>query len=91
VVNATVAFAAYGDCVPTTQQVSAVTADASGIATITMLSHEPGAVSVVAATVNTQGAPVLSQPSHIFFFNERHHADEREREYFGDKYDGENR
>jgi len=90
VANATVAFAAYGDCVPTTKQVSAVT-DKSGIAIITMLSSEPGAVSVVAATVNTQGVPVLSQPAHVFFFNERHHADERERKYFGEGYDGEHR
>jgi len=62
VANATVTFAAYGDCVPSNKQISAVT-DASGIAIITMWSEEPGAVSVVAATVNTQGFPVLSQPA----------------------------
>jgi len=91
VVNATVAIAVYGDCEPTTQHVSGTT-DEHGIATLTLLSKEPGVVSVMAAAVNSQGAPVLSQPSHVFFFNERHHAEEREREYFGNhEYDDEDK
>jgi hypothetical protein len=79
---AKIALALYGDCDPTLTN-TVKTTGADGAATVTVWARRPGAVSVMAAGVGTVGAPVLSEASHIFFFTERHHADEREREYYG--------
>lgn len=79
--NAKVAFSTFGDCDPTTDK-PIQTTNANGIATVTLMSHEPGAASVVAAGVDANGGPVLSDASHIFYYVERHHADERERDYY---------
>lgn len=87
--GAQVVLATYGDCEPRINQGNATTT-AAGEATCTFMSTEPGAVSVVAATVNTQGLPVVSNPSHIIFFEEHHDIEEREDDYYkrGDEYHG---
>jgi len=79
--NAQVVLAAYGDCEPWVNQGNATT-NAAGQASFTIMSTKPGAVSVVAASVNTQGLPVVSYASHILFFEDHHYIDEREEQYY---------
>jgi hypothetical protein len=82
VAGAKVAFSAFGDCHPDSDK-AVKTTGASGIATITLNSHVPGVESVVAAGVEANGAPVLSDAAHVHFYIERHHAESRERQYYG--------
>jgi hypothetical protein len=81
VAGAKVAFSAFGDCHPDTDK-AVKTTGSNGIATITLNSHVPGVESVVAAGVDANGAPVLSDAAHVHFYIERHHAEDRERGYY---------
>lgn len=82
VANAPVSFATFGDCKPTLDTVVRNT-NAAGYASVTLQSNKPGAVAVVAAAVNDQGVAVLSQPSHVFFYEEHRYVEEREPKYYG--------
>jgi hypothetical protein len=84
--GAKLVFSVFGDCKPTSDM-AAKTTNANGVASVTLSSDEPGAVSVVAAGVGATGAPVLSSAAHIIYFEHRGYADEREREYFGEGRD----
>jgi hypothetical protein len=67
--GANVAFSVFGDCHPAGEKIVKTTA-ANGIASITVESHVPGVDSIVAA-VDVNGAPVLSDPAHVHYFEER--------------------
>jgi hypothetical protein len=82
VVNASVSFATFGDCKPVLDTVVRNT-NAAGTAGVTLKSHQPGAVAVVAAAANEQGVAVLSQPAHVIFYEEHHYVEEREPKYYG--------
>jgi hypothetical protein len=82
VFNASVSFATFGDCKPTLDSLVRHT-DAEGVARVILKSHQPGAVAVVAAAVNDQGLAVLSQPSHVIFYEEHRYVEEREPAYYG--------
>lgn len=50
---------------------------------------QPGALSLVAAMVDSQGLPVVSHPSHVIFFDEHSYIDKREEDYYrghGDRW-----
>jgi hypothetical protein len=64
------------------------TTDTTGRASFVIYGDKPEALSIVAAATGVDGAPVLSHPSHIFFFEERHHMDHREREYYEHRENG---
>lgn len=82
VAGATKAFSVEGDGKHSGSDQIIKTTDATGRASFVIYSDMPEAVSVVAAATGVDGAPVLSHPSHVFFFEERHHVDRREREYY---------
>jgi hypothetical protein len=82
VVGAKVALSVQGDGKHSTSDQVIRTTDAVGRASFVIYGDKPEALSVVAAATGVDGAPVLSNPSHIFFFKERHHMEHREREYY---------
>jgi len=82
IANASVVLAVYGDCDPWVSRLN-YTTNAAGQAFFTIMSTQPGAVSVVAAMVDSNGLPVLSLASHVIFFEEHSYIDEREEQYFG--------
>jgi len=82
IANASVVLAVYGDCDPWVSQTN-YTTDAAGQATFTIKSMKPGALSVVAAMVDSNGLPVVSYPAHIIYFDEHSYIDEREEQYYG--------
>jgi hypothetical protein len=75
----------FGDWEPSAHTTVKTTGRLDGTATVKLFASRPGAVSVVAASLDATGTPVLSYPSHVFHFSERHHAEEREREYYGQR------
>lgn len=81
--GAKLAFAVFGNCAPSADN-AVKTTGADGTATVTLAASRPGVVSVVAASLDVTGTPMLLDHSHVFYyFSERHHAEERERQYFG--------
>jgi hypothetical protein len=80
VAGAKLAFSVQGDDKSSQQVVK--TTDATGRASFTIYGDKPEAITVVAAAVGADGAPVLSQPSNLFFFEERQHVDHSERNYY---------
>lgn len=81
VVNAAVSFSSFGDCQPI-QSTGVGTTDAAGLLSLTLTSSEPGALAVVAAAVNAEGVAVLSDASHVIFFDTRRYVEDREPEYY---------
>lgn len=79
--RAQVAFSVIGDCDPSIDE-AVKTTDARGQATVKVMAHAPGVVSVVAAGVDANVAAVLSGASTVFFYVERHYADAREDGYY---------
>jgi hypothetical protein len=88
VAGAKVAFSVQGDGKHSASDQVIRTTDTTGRASFVMYGDKPEALSVVAAATGVDGAPVLSHPSHIFFFKERHHMDHREREYYEHRENG---
>jgi len=82
IANASVVLAVYGDCDPLVSR-SNYTTNAAGQATFTIISTKPGALSAVAALVDSKGLPVVSYPAHIIYFDEHSYIDEREEQYYG--------
>jgi hypothetical protein len=78
--NAKVTFSAEGDCQLSNSPEVKIT-DANGIATYTIGSYQPCRASVVAASVDANGAIVLSDVSHVYFVEGRYSG---EREHYGD-------
>lgn len=85
VANASVTFAAFGDCEPIADT-AVKTTNAEGLYSGVWSSSKPGAVAVVAASVNAQGVVVLSDPSHIIFFEDHGYVEDREPKYYGHKH-----
>ena len=81
--GATVVFAVHGDCHPRTTQPNSVVTNGAGEAFFKVVADEPGAVTVVAATLGASGIPVVSEASVIFFFtHHHHHREEREKRFY---------
>jgi hypothetical protein len=86
VAGVNVTLAVYGDCAP--DYVPFKLTDSNSRVQVDLLSHKPGAVAVVAAVNSINGIIIISEPAHVIFFEEHGYADRREREYFGDRGDG---
>lgn len=79
--GANVTFALEGGCDPRVDRMTATT-DVTGVATVTVVAHKPGALTVRAAATGSGGVPVLSQTSNIIYFDDHHDADDTERRYW---------
>jgi hypothetical protein len=82
--NANISFAVFGDCAP--EYTTSGLTDATGKTQVTVISREPGAVAIVAATQGP-GGTVISHPSHIIFFADHAYVDRREHEYYRGRQD----